>query len=181
MSKTVKQMILHDYADRFGEESDVAVISIRGVGSNDTNALRATLRKKDIKITVIRNSLAKRQFAEGALDGLAPVLTGPSALAYGGQSVVEVARELIGLVKTFPNLELKGAILDGELFEGADGIERLSKFPTRDEAIAKTVQIILSPARKLVGSILGPGRKVASCVKAIEEKLEKGEAVARVG
>ena len=181
MSKTVKQMILHDYADRFGEESDVAVISIRGVGSNDTNALRATLRKKDIKITVIRNSLAKRQFAEGTLDGLAPVLTGPSALAYGGQSLVEVARELIGRVKTFPNIELKGAILDGELFEGADGIERLSKFPTRDEAIAKTVQIILSPAQKLVGSILGPGRKVASVVKSIEEKLEKGEAIAKVG
>ena len=58
MSKTVKQMILHDYADRFGEESDVAVISIRGVGSNDTNALRATLRKKDklaAKLTWLAN------------------------------------------------------------------------------------------------------------------------------
>lgn len=181
MSKTVKQMILHDYAGKFGEESDVAVISIRGIGSNDTNTLRANLRKKDIKVTVIRNSLAKRQFAEGALDGLAPVLTGPSALAYGGQSVVEVARELVELVKTFPDLELKGAILDGELFEGSDGVERLSKFPTREEAIAQTVQLILSPAQKLVASILGPGRKVASCVKSIEEKLEKGESIAKVG
>lgn len=181
MSKTVKQMILHDYAGKFGEESDVAVISIRGIGSNDTNELRATLRKKDIRVTVIRNSLAKRQFAAGALEGLTPVLTGPSALAYGGQSVVEVARELIELVKTFPELELKGAILDGELFEGADGVERLSKFPTREEAIAQTVQLILSPAQKLVASVLGPGRKVASCVKAIEEKLEKGEEIARVG
>lgn len=181
MSKTVKQMILHDYTARFGEESDVAVISIRGIGSNDTNSLRATLRKKDIKVTVIRNSLAKRQFAEGALSGLTPVLSGPSALAYGGQSVVEVARELIELVKTFPDLELKGAILDGELFVGSDGVERLSKFPTREEAIAQTVQLILSPAQKLVASVLGPGRKVASCVKAIEEKLEKGEEIAKVG
>ncbi len=181
MSKTVKQMILHDYADRFGEESDVAVISIRGVGANDNNALRSSLRTKDIKVTVIRNSLAKRQFAGGALEGLAPLLTGPSALAYGGASVVEVARELVELVKKFPELQLRGAILDGEIFEGEAGIERLSKFPTRDEAIAKTVQIILSPAQKLVGSILGPGRKVASVVKSIEEKLEKGEAIAKVG
>ena len=181
MSKTVKQMILHDYVARFGEETDVAVVSIRGIGANDNNALRTTLRKKEIKLTVIRNALAKRQFGEGALAGIEPLLSGPSALAYGGQSVVEVARELVELVKSFPELELKGAILDGELFEGEAGVERLSKFPTREEAIAQTVQLILSPAQKLVASVMGPGRKVASCVKAIEEKLEKGEEIAKVG
>ena len=181
MSKTVKQMIVHDYAERFGEESDIAVISIRGVGANDNNALRSTLRKKDIKVTVIRNALAKRQFAGGALEALSPVLEGPSALAYGGASVVEVARELVELVKEFPDLELKGAILDGEVFEGEAGLERLSKFPTREEAIAETVQLVLSPAQNLVAGVMGPGRNLASLVKAIEEKLEKGEEITKVG
>ena len=181
MSKTVKQMIVHDYAERFGEESDIAVISIRGVGANDNNALRSTLRKKDIKVTVIRNALAKQQFAGGALEALSPVLEGPSALAYGGASVVEVARELVELVKEFPDLELKGAILDGEVFEGEAGLERLSKFPTREEAIAETVQLVLSPAQNLVAGVMGPGRNLASLVKAIEEKLEKGEEITKVG
>ncbi len=181
MSKTVKSMILQDYAARFGEESDVAVISIRGVEANDNNAFRASLRKKDINVTIIRNTLAKRHFAGTALEGLAPVLEGPSALAYGGASVVEIARELIELIKTFPHVELKGAILDGELFEGAAGVEALSKFPTREEALGQTVQLILSPAQKLVASAMGPGRKIASLVKTIEEKLEKGEAIAKVG
>lgn len=181
MSKTVKSMILRDYADRFGEESDVAVISIRGINSNDTNKIRADLRKKDIRITIVRNSLAKRQFTEGDLGALTPILTGPSALAYGGQSVVEVARELVELVKTFPGIELKGAVLDGELFSGEEGVKALSKFPTREEAIAQTVALILSPGRNLAASVLGPGRKLASLVKAIEEKLEKGESIAKVG
>ncbi|VAX41969.1 hypothetical protein MNBD_PLANCTO03-2016 [hydrothermal vent metagenome] len=181
MSKTVKQMIVHDYADRFGGESDIAVISIRGVGANDNNALRSTLRKKDIKVTVIRNALAKQQFAGGVLEALSPVLEGPSALAYGGASVVEIARELVELVKEFPDLELKGAILDGEVFEGEAGVERLSKFPTREEAIAETVQLVLSPAQNLVAGVMGPGRNLASLVKAIEEKLEKGEEITKVG
>ena len=181
MSKTVKQMILHDYAECFGGESDVAVISIRGIGANDNNVLRNSLRKKDIRVTVIRNALAKRQFADGPLEAISPLLSGPAALAYGGASVVEVARELVEMVKLFPDLELKGAILDGEVFRGQAGVEALSKFPTREEAIAQTVQLVLSPAQNLVAGVMGPGRNLASLVKAIEEKLEKGEQIAKVG
>lgn len=181
MSKTVKSMILQDYTDRFGEESDVAVISIRGVEANDNNAFRSSLREKNINVTIIRNSLAKRHFEGSALEALNPILEGPSALTYGGSSVVEIARELIELIKTYPAVELKGAVLDGQLFEGADGVERLSKFPTREEALSQTVQLFLSPASNLVSSTLGPGRKVASLVKAVEEKLEKGESIAKVG
>lgn len=181
MSKTVKSMILQDYAERFGDQSDVAVISIRGVEANDNNEFRSSLRKKDINVTIIRNSLAKRHFEGTALEALNPILEGPSALTYGGSSVVEIARELIELIKEYPAVELKGAVLDGQLFEGEAGIEQLSKFPTREEALAQTVQLFLSPASKLVSSMVGPGRKVASLVKAIEEKLEKGETIAKVG
>lgn len=181
MSKTVKKMILNDYAERFGEESDVAVISIRGIGANDNNAIRNSLRKKDIRVSVIRNTLAKQHFQGTSLEALGPILTGPSALAWGGQSVVEVARELVELIKEFPDIELKGAILDGELYAGAEGVERLSKFPTREEAIAETVQLILSPGKKLAAGILGPGSRLASIIKSIEEKLEKGEEIAKVG
>jgi large subunit ribosomal protein L10 len=98
-------------------------------------------------------------------------------VAYGGESVVEMAREIVGLIKNNPEIELHGAVLDGELFEGEAGVKRLSEFPTKDEAIAQNVTLILSPGRKLVGAIKGPGAKVAGLIKAIEEKLEKGETI----
>ncbi|MEO1717335.1 MAG: hypothetical protein AAFR76_09510, partial [Planctomycetota bacterium] len=72
-----------------------------------------------------------------------------------------------------------GAVLDGELYAGEAGVTALSKFPTRDEAIAKVVTLVLSPARNLVAQVKGPGANVAGLVKAIEEKLEKGEAIAK--
>lgn len=181
MSKAVKDMVIRDYRSRLGEIEDAMVISIRGIGSNDTNVIRAGLAKKRITVTVVRNSLALKAVEGRSTAAIAPLMTGSNALAYGAESVVEVAREILELVKKFPGIELKGAVLDGELFEGQDGVERLSKFPTRDEAIAQTVTLILSPARKLVSSIKGPGARLASLIKAIEEKLEKGEAIARVG
>lgn len=181
MSKPMKGLLINDYQKRLDGVQDALVISIRGVNALDNNAMRNDLAKKDIRITVVRNNLARHAFAESPLGSLAPILEGPSALAYGAESVVDVARELIDWAKKLENLELKGAILEGQLYEGKAGVEKLSKMPTRDEAIAQAVTLILSPARNLVSSVLGPGRTLASVVKAVEEKLEKGEPIAKVG
>ena len=181
MSKPVKEMIMREYDARLDGTSDAMLISIRGVNAIDTTKVRTELRKKNIQVSVIRNALARRNFAGTGLEALTPLLKGPSALAFGGQSVVEVAREIVKLVESFPGVELKGAVLDGTLFEGKKGVEELSKFPTREEAIGRVVTLIVSPARKLVAQVQGPGSTIVGVIKAIEEKLEKGEAIAKVG
>jgi large subunit ribosomal protein L10 len=181
MSRTVKNLMMRDVRDRVDGFDDALVLSIRGVPARTTNEMRLELNKKNIKIAVVRNNLAKHVFAESGLKALAPVLKGPSAVAFGGASVVDVAREIMAWAKKVEQLELKGAVLDGELFVGKAGVERLSKMPTREEAIAQTVVLVLSPGRKLAAAIKGPGSRLASVVKSIEEKLEKGEAIAKVG
>jgi large subunit ribosomal protein L10 len=188
MSKTIKNIIMRDYKSRVAAQAenaetlgDAVLISIRGVKAVDTTKIRNSLAKKDIKITVIRNSLAKKAFQGTTLEALNDLLAGASALAYGKTSVVEIARELVASMAKYPKLELKGALLDGTVFKGKDGVTELSKFPTRTEAIGQIVTLAISPARKLVGQIQGPGGKVAGIIKSIEEKLEKGETLAKVG
>jgi ribosomal protein L10 len=95
--------------------------------------------------------------------------------------VVEVARELVERAKKIKELELKAACLDGIFFEGADGVLRLSTFPTREEAQAKVVTLLLSPGRNLAAAALGPGRRVLGVVKEIQERLERGETIAAAG
>lgn len=173
--------MMDDYRERLDGVDNALLVSIRGISANDNNRLRMDLAKKEIRITVVRNNLAKQALADSSLAGLDPLLDGPSALAYGAESVVDVARELVKWAKEVKSLELKGAVLDGQLFEGSAGVEALSKFPTRDEAIAKDVTLILSPGRNLMGAVKGPGGRLAGVIKAIEEKLEKGETIAKVG
>ncbi len=43
------------------------------------------------------------------------------------------------------------------------------------------VTLVVSPAKKIMGQIKGPGSNIAGIIKAIETKLEKGEAIAPVG
>ena len=179
MSKTVKGYMIRDYQDRLGEYEDALVISIRGMGGNDNNAFRAKLAEKDIRIMTIRNALAKHAFEESKLKALVPVLEGPSALAFGAESVVDVARELLKFKDQIEELEFKGGCIEGELFAGEAGVEQLSRLPTREEAIAGVVGAIMGPARNLAGAAVGPASVIAGCLKAIEAKLEDGEEITR--
>ena len=181
MSKTVKEMISRDYSGMFEGHDNALVVSIRGIDANSTNAIRRQLQAKDIRITVVRNALAKKVFDGTGLEPLANVLSGASALAYGAESVVDVAREIVALLKDYPDIELKGAVLDGQLFEGQAGVTQLSKFPTREEAIADVVTLVLGPGRKLSAAIKGPGAQIAGILKTIEKKLEDGEEIKKVG
>ncbi len=183
MSKPVKNLVTKQYAEAIGDVSGAVVIDIRGIEANQNNELRGALNEKGIKITVVKNSLAKRAISGTTLEPIGELLTGACAFVYPtGEdvSVVNVARELIEQAKTLEKLEFKGALLEGIVFQ-PDQIEALSKYPTREEAQAQVVQLILSPAQNLVGAILGPGRKIASIVKAVEEKLENGEEIKKAG
>ena len=179
MSKSVKNLMIRDYAAKLDGVNDAVLISIRGMPAIANNKLRTELAKKNVKITVIRNSLAKHSTKGSGLSALEKMFTGPSALAYSKESVVDVARELVTWAKKLEQLELKAAVLDGVVFEGKKGVEQLSKFPTRTEAIAQTVTLVLSPAKKLMGQVKGPGGKVMSIVKSVQEKLEKGETISK--
>jgi len=181
MSKLVKELIIKDYEQRFGHLTEALVIDIRGINANDNNAMRLGLLKKDIRVTVVKNTLARKAFQGKALEALGPALTGPAALAYGAESVVNVARELVEWAGKVEKLQLKAAVLDGQLFEGDAGVRRLSDFPTREEAQARVVQIVLSPGGRVVGAALAPGSNILGIVKEIQERLEEGKSISKVG
>ncbi len=180
MSKPVKEMLVREYLEKLDGVEEAAIISLRGVSGTNNTKIRSDLREKDIRVTIVRNKLFGNAFGERAIGSLSEVMTGSNAIVYGAESIVEVAREIVDLVKQFPEIELKGAILDGELYAGEDGVNRLAKFPTRDEAIAEDVALILGPGRTLVGAIKGPGAGLGGIIKAIEEKLESGQEISKV-
>ena len=181
MSKPVKELILADYKKRFESVEGALLIDVRGVDANENNAIRLDLAKKDIHFTVLKNTLARKALEGTRLEPLTAALDGPSALAFGAESVVEVARELVAWARKIDELDLKGAILEGLYFEGKEGVDRLSLYPTRPEAQARAVLLILSPAANLSRAVLSPGARILGIVDQIENRLEQGETIQKVG
>jgi large subunit ribosomal protein L10 len=179
MSKPIKELVIDEYRQRFADVENALVVDIRGIAANDNNEMRLELLKQDIRVTVVKNTLAQKAIAGTSLEALSPALDGPAALAYGAESVIDVARALVDWARKLKQLDLKAAVLDGEFFDGEDAVKKLSTFPTREEAHAKVVQVFLSPARNVVGAATSPGAALAGILKTIEEKLEKGETITK--
>jgi large subunit ribosomal protein L10 len=179
MSKPIKNLIKKVYQKRFGSLEGAVLIDIRGMNAHANNTLRAGLAQKAIRITVVTNNLAAAALQGTRLERIGELLDGPTAVVYGGESVVHVARELIQVAKQLDKLEFKGALMEGVIF-GPGDVDKLSKYPTREEALGQVVQVVLGPAGQLVGAVTGPGGAIASILQTIADKLEKGETIQKV-
>ena len=178
MSKPVKDLITKELAARFKELEGVAVINPRGIDANKNHGIRRRLHEKGLRMTVVKNTLAKRAVGDGKLKGFDALLDGPSAVIYGKASIAVIARALLDEKKADEKLELRGIFFDGELYAGDKGMESASKLPTREEAIAGVVAAILGPGRKLAAALKGPGGKLGGILKTIEDKAKEKEAAA---
>jgi large subunit ribosomal protein L10 len=175
MSKRIKNLIEKELNTRFGGLDSVAVISPRGIDGIKTNQLRRKLHEKGLRMTIVKNTLAKRAAEKTKLKGFEKLLNGPSAIVYGKASVSSIARLLVDEKKVNEKLEYHGIFFDGEIYLGDKGIEQVSKLPTREEAIANIVGLLLGPGRKLAGALKGPGGKLGGILKTIETKAKEKE------
>jgi len=175
MSKPVKALLRKELVKRLSGAESLAVLSLSGVDAVSANSLRRNLRSKNIRLAVVRNSIARQAFKEVGLEKASTLLEGPCALALGGESVVSVVRELLEQAKTIKTVNLRGALMEGEVF-GAERLDELSKYPTRAEAISGLVALVLSPGKRLSAALRGPGGRLGGAIKTIEEKAPKEEA-----
>lgn len=171
MSKEIKQIISRDIAGRLTGIQDCVIANMVGLNSESTATLRTRLRKKNIRVMVVKNSLARRA-TEGT--SLAPAfegLGGTSAVLFGGEDFVSLVKEAIELDKDakFEAFKARGGVLDGERLT-AEKVAAISKWPTREEQISMLVGQILGPGRTLAGQLKGPGGKLASQLSQIVEK-----------
>lgn len=175
MSKPVKALVRNELIKRFQGITSLAVVGFTGLSAVSNTNIRRRLREKGIRLTVVKNVLARQAFQEIGLPEAGGMLDGPCAVAYGGDSVVAMVRELLDIGKDAPTLTVKAALMDGEIF-GADRIVELSTYPTCEEAIATVVACALSPGRNIAGCAMGPGSRIAGILKTIEEKGDQADA-----
>jgi large subunit ribosomal protein L10 len=132
-----------------------------------------------MKIEVVKTALFRRAVSESKLAPLGNVLTGPSAIVYGGESAIDISKVLDDWIDKLDGLKIRGAVLEGEYLDEKQ-CETLSKMPTKRDLQAKVVGVINSPGANLMGAVAGPGRMILGCVKTIIGKLEDGEEVTKV-
>ena len=178
MSKPVKDLITKELKERYRKVDGALVVNPIPLTGTESNQLRGALKAKHITMEVVKNSLARRAFAGTAIEGVCRLREGPVGLVTGGDSVVDVAREIIEWTKKLSNLEVRGALVEGQILD-REGAKALSRMPTRTELQGRIVQMALAPGQQLARAISSPGATLAGCIQTLIDKLgESGELVA---
>jgi large subunit ribosomal protein L10 len=181
MSKVIKQMEMDALKKNFNGVKNMVLLSQGKLGAIAENQLRLGLRKKNIRLQMVKNSLARKVFSEMGLE-LKDVWAGNTVIAWGGgESVKDLSKELEAAFrdqtkkdpKFGEKLKVKAAVAEGEqvTFEAA------LKMPTRLEAIGEIVGMILSPGSAIAGCLTAPGGAVASQIES-KSKEEAAPATA---
>jgi large subunit ribosomal protein L10 len=173
MSKQIKQMEMDNLRETFRAVRDLVVLSVSKQDCHTDTQVRAALRKKNIRIKMVKNSLARRVFDELGIKGNR-LWEGSTFFAWGSTSVADLSKELDALVKKNGKIKVKGAIAEGLEVT----FQQALAMPTRAEAIGRIVSLALSPAMRLVSQILAPASTLAAQIKTLAEKGSGGDAPA---
>ena len=173
MSKYVKSLIAEHLQGQLQNVHEALLVNMVGLTANTNTRLRAELRRKNIQVVVIKNSMAARA-AEGT--PLAPLfanLSGTAAVCWGGEDIVSLAKEITRFVKDdkFAPFQARGGVMDGESLS-APQVDQVSRWPSRTEQLSILTGQILSPGAMLASQLESVGGALAS---QIEQKSKSEE------
>ncbi len=171
MPNRVNVLMARMEVDALKAAQNMIFVDFCGLTAGQVGALRRALREQSLKMRVIRNRMALRALSELGAPDCTGIIDGPTAVI-DCECPVTAAKAAMAFAKRNPMLELKGGLIEGEVFDRA-AVENLARTGrTKAEWQSTIAGCVLGPFRKLV-SCLNVGGQVAGAVKSIVEKGEK--------
>ena len=159
--------------ERVDATKNLFFTDMRGLTVGEMQTLRRELRKESSSYAVVKNTLFSKALSEERRAALASILAGPTGVAFVDDDPIGAAKALTQFAAESKKLQIKGAIIDGRLYEPAE-VASLAKLPRRPELLGKLVGALKSPMYGLVYVLAGNTRKLVQLLEAI--RVKKAEA-----
>ena len=159
MNKEQKKMYIEDMSSKFDSTGAVIVTHYQGLTVQQLDDLRKKMREHGIKFKITNNRITKLAMEKTKCKELSNLFTGPTAVALSEDAITS-AKILTKFSKENENLKILGGIMGTDILDVA-GVKNIATLPSLDEARAKIVGILRSPAQKITSILLAPASKIA--------------------
>lgn len=173
MTKEQKNEVIEALKEKFSQYSNFYVTNTEALSVDQIGKLRRICFNKQVEMKVAKNTLIKK--ALESLDnerysGVYESLNGVTALLFS-----ENPKEPAIIISDFrkgskgEKPALKAAFIDGDVFAGDNQLEALTTLKSKHDLIGEIIGLLQSPAKNVISG-LNAGSKLASLIKALEER-----------
>ena len=168
MDKDKKKIYINEMKNFFSKTSSVLVTHYQGLTVKQIDELRSEMRKHGVMFKITKNRITKLALEGSKYKKLESLFSGPTAVAFSEDAITS-AKILTKFAKRNSNLKIIGGIMEEEPLS-VEEVEKIATLPTLDEARAKIIGILTTPAQKIISILLAPGSKIAILAHAKSKK-----------
>jgi large subunit ribosomal protein L10 len=168
ITKEEKREVVKQYTDWL-EKSDALILTeYIGLSNQELQDLRHSVREAGGEFHIVKNTMGKLAFAEGAFKDADEFFKDTTAIGFAFEDPPALAKAITDFAKGSDFLKIKGGYLDNRKMSIQD-VKALANMPALPVMRATLLSAILAPASQLVRTLAEPGRQIAAVLKAFSE------------
>jgi large subunit ribosomal protein L10 len=168
VDRTQKQQLVEALQQDLADIGCMVVTHQTGLNVADVTQLRRQVRGAGASFRVTKNRLARRALAGTPFEVLAPLFTGPTAIAFS-RDPLAAAKVVVEFANRNDKLTIIGGGLAGRQLD-ATAIKELARLPPLDQLRGKLVGLLQAPATRLATVLRAPAAQLARVLAACSER-----------
>jgi large subunit ribosomal protein L10 len=175
MPTEAKRETIDDLRAELDASRAMIVSEYRGLTVKEISEIRRALRKQNVTYRVVKNRLMRIAAQDNeAADALAPLLVGPTAIAFGTDEAA-TAKAVLDATRPYKIVKITGGVLGSRAID-ASSVGKLAALPSREVLLAEALGAIVAPMSTVAGLFDAPLRDVVGLVQALIDSRDNAAA-----
>jgi len=169
MPTEAKRETVAQLREELANSRTMIVSEYRGLKVKEIAEIRRALRKQDVTYRVVKNRLLRIAATDAVGEALSPLLTGPTAIAFGNDEA-RTAKAVLDATRPYAKVvRITGGVL-GDKSIDAESVIRLAALPSREVLLARLAGGMQAPVATLAGLFAAPLRNLGYALAQVAEQ-----------
>ena len=164
MNREQKSNYVSSLKESLNNNEAMMIYHYQGLNVNQLDDLRNQMREAGVLFKITKNRITKIALKDTQHEEAISLFSGQTGVALS-KDPITLAKTLVNFQKKNDMLKIVGGVMDSKVLAPED-VAKIATLPTLDEARAKIVGILQTPAQQLISILLAPGAKIANLAHA---------------